>query len=440
MARSRDLTGVDYFCLIQDDAILRAGRPGFTCQIVLLLDGRLDPAALEARLEALGGAFPLLSARLDRRPFFGRPRWLVPDQPAGRPTGVSFTHRGLEADWPAGCELPGWIVEQFEAPHPAVEGPLARLVLAWLPDGRSVLSWSWNHLVADALGMEQLLAWMADAGAAPPSPEPAELALTDWSELRRQGQNARRVSGFFEELQRGPVQTLRPLGDRTGPDRIASLQLDLEQTAALDAEALRHGATGSATAYLAGVSVLALHQLALARGEALGSYLIPMTLGLRKKGEPGPDMANRFGFVFFQLDPVEIPDLRGLITQVRRQMKQQVREETSEAFTDAMTLSRRLPTAWVSRLTNRSKHGQFASFFIGNTGEGMTLPGKFLEVPVANLLHFARLPAPPGLTFIFNRFAGRQNATIVAPAALWTEAEWEALTQAVRAGLVGSAR
>ncbi len=290
-------------------------------------------------------------------------------------------------------------------------------------------------MLTDALGLERLLGWQRALQPEPPPPAPEDPEERQGlAGFRERGESARRFLPLMDTFRAHPPKELQPVR-RLGHVRTWRLVLDAEQSAAVSAAMRADGALMNPSGWLLGHCVQALHGLAEDRGVPPRGYLVPMAMGLRKKGDLRPDLANRMGSLFVHLTADELADVGAIAKRIRRQTMEQLGGDIPRTISDAMSLSRRLPPGLVGRFMSTAIEGSFASFYYGFTGEVTPRLETFLGHRVDNLLHFPTLPAPPGLAVVFNRFDGRLNACLTWQDGMLTDAELATLKQALGARL-----
>lgn len=433
-AGGRVLSGADTFALTIDAWSRARGGRGFVCQAVLALDGHLDPERLQASADGVRRTFPALGCEVRRRWPLDLPRWVPHGQSHG---GVTVDVHDVDAPWTGAGPAQDLLHQQLDTPLPVRGGhPLLHYRLIRLPEQRSLLAVAFQHVLTDAIGLERLLGWQRQSQPAPPEPVPEPPpGPGGLQELRQRGESAQRFLPLVDQFRAHPPKELQPVRALGGP-RCWRLTLTQEQSAAVDAAMRADGAAMNPSGWLLGHCVQVLHGLAEARGVPPPGYLVPVAMGLRRKGDLRPDLANRMGFLFVHLRADELGGVGDIARAARRQTMAQLGGDIPSTMADAMYFARRLPPALVGRAMNTAIRGSFASFYFGYTGEVTPPLTDFLGCPVTNLLHFPTLPAPPGLACIFNRFQGRLNACLSWQDGMLSDSELVALQDGLRARLL----
>lgn len=274
---------------------------------VLVLDSRLDPAAVRAALAERVTAVPRLRQRLRPTPFgCGRPVWSDDaDFDIDRHVGV------------LGCAAPGGEQDLLDA--------VARIVMRRLPTdrplwsatlitglaaGRSALVVIFHHVLADGIGGLAVLARLVDG--APLSTDPAfprpvpmtpEL-LAD--ALRSRGRALLRLPATLRLLRAATVElgAGRPgpaprtsLNRPVGPLRaIRVARIDL---ATLHGAARAHGATVNDAVVSAAAG--ALRSVLAARGEPVDELVFSIPVSARRNAD-ATDLGNQVGVI-----PIAVP-------------------------------------------------------------------------------------------------------------------------------------
>ena len=273
---------------------------------VLVLDRRLDPGELAARLEERLPAVPRMRQRLQPTPPFGGPPVWVDDHRFDLPNHLAVDPRQV-ADQETLLRLG---VETVCRPLDR-DRPLWRAALVDLAGDRSALIVAFHHVLADGIGGLAVLAALVDeAGAPPPDPEfprpgpthrklVRDAALARLDSLRHPARSLRRLADALAQLR--PSASGRPrrssLNRPTGPQRRLLLaQVQLEP---LHAAATARGATVN-DALLAAVGGAAGDLLA-ERGDPTDELVVSVPMSARTE-TTGTSLGNQVGAV-----PLRVP-------------------------------------------------------------------------------------------------------------------------------------
>lgn len=421
--RKRYLSGQDWVIATLDRVMTHATGAGNLSQLVLFLNGPVDPGRLRDGLDRLGDALPVLHGSV-ARDWKLAPYWKIPRQP--RRTLPLRIVPLAERDWPAAC------AETINLPfrHPA-----EHLAFHLFTSGeRNLLAMTFDHRLLDARGAEALLGLLGEklaGGALPESPVFTSSAeLTRWREKFLSGRNVnRRVLALAGEPPRAlPLPDRRPRGYR-----YRHMHYPAAESAALIERAWREAGYLMESPFLLAVVTRAMHALHLARGTNGASYLVPATVDLRPGREPLQEIFfNHLSYLFYRL-PAELgDDLPALIGAIKAQMYDQVKSGFPADLARASLLMRIVPLSLLARMLYLPMEGKMASFAFAHLGRSSFSAGTFLERQVENLVHMPRVPAPPGIGFFSNHYNGRLNLTMVYLDGLLDEAEADLVEAGIR--------
>jgi hypothetical protein len=185
-----------------------------------------------------------------------------------------------------------------------------------------------------------------------------------------------------------------------------------------------------ATLGLVGAAVADLWR---ARGERPSeTFLVPVSVDRRRKGEPGPVFGNFLSFHFARF-PVD--GTAGELAQaIRRDMAEAVRTETIEGTWVGMNFARYHPPAMLLRPVGGA---DMASFNCADTGDVRPALATLFGAPVRGAYHAPCVQPQPGLGVFFSRAAGRESVTAVWVEGAVAEGEVDALLARVAGALRG---
>ena len=416
MPRRLYLTGLDWIIGALDYSMKRSTGMGNASQIVLLMDGRPDAAALAARLSEFLPRFPQIAGRIKRDWLNLAPYW-KPLSGARMP-GLATYDLGapLMIDDYLAPEavrvLEGYINTPFGGGDDMLSFNLTRFV-----DGRAALSMGFDHKILDARGAELLLdlfvryangkLTLDEAARGLEQSRPA--GLTRWAEKFLSGRDVNRR--FIEMKSRGEARTLpMPIG-RGRVDYHIRRFSEQETTRILDLASQRAG-------FMMELPYMLSRTLgsmgALFGGPKGALYVVPVTVDTRAAQKGAGPAAQIFfnysSFMFFTVpDDAGADEATGAI---KKQMYDQVQMGFPQKLAHAAQLMRIAPFGMIDSIIRRFFGKGSSSLSFSYLGRQSFKSASVMGANVIDLLHMPRVPTPPGLGVFFNTFGGRMSMTI----------------------------
>lgn len=286
-------------------------------------------------------------------------------------------------------------------PWPATSAGL-RLTLVDAPQDPGVIL-TWQHMLADARGIQELLAALPD-GSLPPPEDPAArwCGPRTWAQ---RGRLAQRVLPLLRPLRSTahwrPAQTGAPQ-----PLVWQHLHFDAAQTSQIDAHQRRLTGRFQTTAFQ--LAILA-HTLARLRPAAT-RFRFPLAVDLRHSTSPW--LANAHGLMM--LACTEDPDQPDRTSrELARAQKAWLAAEGPEAFLAAASFLPWVPEPLWRRELGERRSGVAGSCICacpGTSPFGPTWAGRHILA----VEHLATIPAEPGLAVLFHRYQDRQSISLIA--------------------------
>jgi hypothetical protein len=290
---------------------------------------------------------------------------------------------------------------------PRREPPVRFLVVD--KDHAAVLIMTWFHPLMDPRGGQNLLMHLArldshDAHASRPPPS-GFIAARDPRPLRERGRLARRSLNYMRTL--APVPPVSPgaMLRSAGPVRFHQESFIERDPSAPDTRTTREITWRLAVVGKAVAELFAKRQLPDV------PFLLPISVDLRPRGEPGPTFGNMLAFHFARFAASETSDLPGLARRLRRQMADAVRDGQIEANAVAMEFLRYRPLRSVLPMLPWTSSGEVFSFNCADLVDFPTVDA-FFGRRVVNAYHVPCVLPRPGLGVFFNRCAGRNNVVV----------------------------
>lgn len=409
-----------------DRELRQRGYAGNTCQIVLQLEGRVDPEQLTERLRAQWLHRPLLSTRPGG--------WLIPQwKPCGNglPPRVRLHRHTL-----------GLREQLFNEPLATPRGELARVDLIQHEPGGMDLILTWSHALMDGVGGEAFLAGLGNPISIPASPAtpPGSIAAPTSGAPSNRRERARLAWKYLHYLDQFRLAPPRTLNDRlrSGPVR---LQYRVERFSREETQRARElgmrlcGVVGDGQFHAAAATV-ELHRLHQRLGHPSPSYVLPVPVSLRRKGSVEPMFGNQVTMLMFRFLPDQLDSLASALAALKEQTTQVMRLGLIESGCMLSGMFRFLPLPVYMKILKRGMGGEICSLFFGDTAAVNPGLENFLGVRVADFTHVAAVTPSPGLGVIFYYFRGELRVTIVHSPRSLTEDEVDGFASGLRRQLL----
>ncbi len=378
--------------LLGPDVLLLAmgGTRPNNAVFVVECDGVLDAARIERAVDALAPLAPFMASRLERPRPWGRLRWRAVDERA------AVLPRRLVA----GQAIDTIVDEALNVViAPRREAPLRWHVVTDADGARSWLVLVWVHALMDPRGAELLVAmldaldrggehaaWAAARLVVPPEDarparERAALAGRAMPHLRALAHE--RGASLADGRVTGRVHHRR----RVVPARPRAVPLTL-------------AVVGRAVSRLWG-----------GRGASPpSSFVVPISVDRRRKGEPGPVFGNFVSFHFARLSSAAGAPTAETAAAIRRDMADAVRADVVEALWAGMSVIRHYPPRHLLRpLGGRD----LASFHCADTGDVRPPLPTLVGQPVRGAYHAPCVQPHPGLGVFFSRMGEYESIVAV---------------------------
>jgi hypothetical protein len=393
--------------------------------LVIHCEGRLDLEPMRRSLDRFLDLCPWPAARL-RRPFpWGKLHWAAGPRAALTPPPV----RRASAATPEA--LQALVEHELNATiEPRREPPLRFLVVDGAGD-RGTLVMTWFHPLMDPRGAENLLTHLAhlegDDGA--PTDEalwPAFTPARDSRPLRERGRIARQSLKYMDTL--APLPPVSPGRARVTPGPVRFLQASFVEG-------------GSAAARMREMpwrlAVLGKAMAELWRERDLPDvpFMVPISVDLRAKGEPGPTFGNLLAFHFARFHPAATADVPALARELRLQMADAVRDGQIEANAVAMEFLHYRPLSTMLRALPWSAKGEAFSFNCADVADFSPKLDGLLGRRVVNAYHVPAVLPQPGIGVFFNRCASVNNLVVAWVEGMVREQEAARVMDSVREGM-----
>ncbi len=429
--RRLPLRGADLVLVAMQD-LWRHARVSHNTVMVVHCDGPIDPERIRGALDRFLDYCPWPAARL-RRPFpWGRLHWAA--RPRAALVAPSLRHRRAGS----AAELHDHLEAELNAViDPRCESPLRFSVLDYTPDPaarQGVLVVTWFHPLMDPRGGQNFLAHLAHLDQSDGRPPwagvpPAFVADADPRPLRERGRLGRESQRYMRTFTRVPP--VSPGTGLTSPGRVRFRQ---ERFVGSDAGVSPARATREICWRLALVGKT-MAEIWSRRGLPDRPFLVPISVDLRTKGEPGATFGNMLAFHFARFRPSETADVPGLARVLRNQMTDALREGQIDANAVAMEFLTYRPLSVVRRHLPGAAAGETFSFHCADLADFPSSLEELFGRRVVNAYHAPAVLPRPGIGVFFNQCGSRNNLVVSWIEGAVSEDEVTRIVEVVREGM-----
>ena len=377
--------------------------------MVVHCDGPLEPERIRRALDRFMDFCPWPAARLRRRRPWGGLHWVARARAALVPPPVR--HQRLASPTALHAELEA---ELNRAIDPRREPPLRFAILDGAFDGagpQSALVATWFHPLMDPRGAQNLLAHLAHLdetdgrmpwGGAPP----VFVTEPDPRPLKERGRLGRSSQRYMRTLV--PDTPVSPGTGLTSPG-----QARFEQ-ASFDGDDHGLGGVRSTREICWRLALVGRTMADLWRQRGLPDlpFLVPVSVDLRPKGEPGATFGNVLAFHFARFRPSETADVDGLARALRHQMTDALRDGQIDANAVAMEFLKYRPLSLMLRDLPGTATRETFSFNCADLADFPPALEKLFGRRVVNAYHAPSVLPRPGVGVFFNRCGIKNNLVV----------------------------
>jgi hypothetical protein len=377
--------------------------------MVVQCDGPLDPGRIRRALDRFLDFCPWPSARLRRRLPWGALHWAAGARATLATPPVRYAR--LHSPEALHAELEA---ELNRAIDPRRAPPLRFAILDGAGDAagsQSALVLTWFHPLMDPRGGQNLLAHLSHLdeidGRAPWGGTPPMFVTgLDPRPLKERGRLGRSSQRYMRTLV--PEAPVSPGTGLTAPGRAR-----FEQVSFVGDD---HGLGGARSAreicWRLALVGQTMADLWGRRGLPDVPFLVPVSVDLRPKGEPGATFGNVLAFHFARFKPSETADVDRLARALRGQMTEALRDGQIDANGVAMEFLKYRPLSLMLRdLPGTAKRETF-SFNCADLADFPAALEKLFGRRVANAYHVPSVLPRPGVGVFFNRCGIRNNLVV----------------------------
>jgi hypothetical protein len=398
----RYLTGIDWIVNSIDYTSKSQSGIGNHSELILELKNSPGQVVLEQTLNYFNQKFPLLTGYPSRAANLC-PYWKVPKNKESQPLRLQFIKLNNGDDY-----LPH-LANLVNTPF---KNKREHLVFTLIEAGeRNFLAMAFDHRILDAKGAEAFLHFFQQFYQ---NHKPLQLSLAcpphlnNWKEKFMAG---RQISRFFLNLAKQTPRIL-PLNLKDEPCKFKVISLDPVKASALTKRAYSRAGYLMIMPYLLAKTIQIMHQVFQEKNVPGSSYLIPVPMDMRNKDEAHKEsLFNHFSFFIFSIETAKVNDLNWLLSEIKNQMYEQVKNKVPEAIANGSFLMRIAPLALTDYFLKLMSNNNFASFAFSYLSNAYQQT-KFMEEDVQNIFHLPRTPKPPGIGIFFNQFDNKINIAI----------------------------
>lgn len=420
MSHTRRLNGCDYLMRGIDYELRRHGYAGNACQIILELDGAVSADTLRQRLAAIAANCPVIGARATGTCLA---RWEIP----GR-TGTPQVR--------VHPDDPGLVERLVNESINVDQGELMRFDLIENAAGKTRVIFTWSHALMDAHSAEHFVAVAGrDELALParefiPIPRPVP-------PLKKRFDGAVKNFKVYNEYRKvAPKSPGVRFADAPKRQLFRVEKFTAAESAQIRGHATKFAGVFGEAQYHAAVAIIELQKFQERLGCPSPSFVLPVPVGMRPKGNVEPLFSNEVTSLLIQLLPAQLGTVADAVASVKHQTAHAMREGIVEGCVAFIEFLRLLPRPAYMKFMRTGLKGEVCSLFYGNTAAVSPLVTTFCGARVLDFAHLAAVPEKPGMGIIFYQFQGQLRVTIAHLAETLTEDEAAQYAAAVRARLL----
>lgn len=424
------LNGADCFLLQLDYLMLRTSGRNNVCTFVVSLEERLELKALEQCLLSHHLYQWATRLRLANNFPFTLARWTFDDN---LPLPQIKQFQLVEGK----STLEDYLATEIDIKNQ----PSFKVDLLQTDDAKSILIFTWHHVLMDAHGGESFVRSLGLKKTVKAdellNSESIDLPLKDRAHI------AQEMKQFLNDTSQLPLLSLyKKPSWLTKPQatlRYRVTSFTDQQTQHIAHVAREQGAGFLLSAFYLAATTCAVAYIHKKRGSEQGDVLVPVPLDRRKRGDDTPLIRNQVSFLFYRIPQQVVSDVKACTAELIEQMKTLMRTDSPQHYLIMMDFLRRIPGLFYRIMLKRPTKGLMASFFYSDTGESLHGFDQFLNHPVTTAIHYPPIMHPPGITFVFSRFKGALQITVGYMEEVISEDEVDQLLAQLRSTLLNTA-
>jgi hypothetical protein len=437
------LNGSDCIMLAFDYQIKRLGAAGNMGQIILGLPSRFSETDFRDQISIVKQRFPIINAIIKRGLFNRIPYWEIGAN-TDSPYPQIKTHGLSEnADRKTLKVLKRNILNQ---PMSVKDGELVRFDLIYTADGCMEVIMTWAHTLMDAHGAESFLA-MVGGCLMKKSENNSENHLLSGSYAKRlffppssrpKWEDAKKYFNRIDDIAvTPPISLYTKFKQKIQPQLdYQIISFDLDETKYILGLAEKNCGFLNESAYFISSVMGEFHKVCCAKGLFSPSYVVPLSVDLRKKGTRLPVFSNQVATLLYSFQPDNLLCRASITEAFKIQTLDAFRNNLVFANLSALEFSRFLPSWLYAKKVRQALKGEIASIVIANPGKSLSQLSTFMGIPVSYLHHVPTIVVPPGIGVVFYTHVGKLCVTLAYLEGMLLPAEADTFLQGIRSHLL----
>ena len=396
------LSGSDCFHLVLDKHAKKHNAGNNVMRIVFYFDKKISGQKIEDILKRSPLLYWLCNIRLISGSLLKGPCWKYED--LGREVSISEHVHAVEN------EIPQQVLNR----NIAVDAKrFVECDIIQYPSARSVLIFSWNHILMDGRGISMFINHLNEINNGQGyKSETFFPAKQKKASVLSYIKNMYEVKHFIQTSSRSPIASVACKNAKSATwfnNRV--IYFTKEETAQIDLGAFNNGARFGANLFYLSCCAHIVNKVNRQRNTG-GVIWLPIPYDGRLKGSFGPIISNAVAYLFYRIPVEALSDVKQTVAAFNQQMAQQLKIEMPRKYNMLLNMMRHIPLRLYYFLINRTGEGSFASFLYSSTGNNFNNIDTLFDIPVRSLTIFPSTTFPPGLTFSFLKHADALNINI----------------------------
>lgn len=401
----RYLSGADWCIAAMSEGT--SAQTGRRCifQIAVFLNGIPDQERLSTAFKAFYAQFPVLRGA-PARCWCLAPYWKMPVT-----DDLDHPIRVGRSTLPVGATRQTVIrhIETLANRNSRRLSWKAGLDIVQVGDDQSVLVFSFDHVLFDAVGAENFInlylrqvAGETCEADLPPPHLAAPARLNQWRQKFKSGQ---KVNRMMRSLAQGDTCWLPlPTDMSNRPFRFRVETFTPAEAEHIKARAFKVAGYLMFTPYLLATAAAAFRTVFKKGAADDCNFVVSVSTAKTNAGASKWHVFfNDLSFLYFQFPAAAAADRDALAGNIREQFIFQRKEDIPAAIEDANLLMRILPRRAYWRFLMRFYHNRLSSFGFTSLGESAITAPEVLGCPIHDHIHFPVIPTPPGIGLILNQ-------------------------------------
>lgn len=414
------LSGADYFLLAMEKHVQKQKGPGYVCRFIMVLEGSLQKDELEKSIEG-SAYFQLLRRVRLYQPALGIARWKLGKTLRPLPVYESKQQTGELSE------------ELLNRDIPLNSASLCEFDLIHIPGPKTLLIFSWHHLLMDGFGVNKLLASLQPGSKVQknnflPS-EQKEGLWKQWKQLVF-------AKDFLRAISRDPLVKISATSTSSRSGYLVHSLSDPENEQ-LKSAAQQFTKGMLQIPYHLACAAIAYDHTITKKGINNGDIWVPVPMETRKSGAAGPVLTNQHSMLFFRMNRNSIADKSLLVKEIGNQLFEQVKQRVPQQYAAMTRMLRLTPTWFYYRLIKRPNGDSIAAFLFSQS----PAPDNLRNFMGHRLLDATALPpntAPPGISFQIMTFEGKLKLVLQYSESCFTRKEAAEMMQKFKQELLGA--